>query len=114
MNELWSHLYYQNKGINELPPTSEVIKSHILRAYIATKKMFQELDTVIDNPDPTLFQYVLDNELQHPEFRHNPLPEKYTVRCGCETASCSCKRNGVICTKFCDCSLQEEFLCMNV
>ena len=29
-------------------------------AYIATKKMFQVFDTVIDNPDLTLFGYVLD------------------------------------------------------
>ena len=57
--------------------------------------MFQVFDTVNDNPDPTLFGYVLDNELLLPEFGHNPLPEKYTVRCGrrrCTTASCACKR----------------------
>ena len=75
MNELWSHLYYQNKGINELPPTSEVIITHILRSYIAIKIMFQVFDPVIDNLDFTLFGYVYDNELLLPEFGHNPLLE---------------------------------------
>ena len=65
-----------SKGISELPTTSEVIKTHILRSYIATKKMFQVFDPVIDdNPDLTLFGYVLHNELLHPEFGQNPLPK---------------------------------------
>ena len=79
--------------------------------------MFEVLDNVINNPDPTLFGHVLDNELLLPEFGHKVLPEKNTVRCGsrrCTTASCPCKRNVVICTKFCDFGLQEQFICTNV
>ena len=61
MNELRSHLYFHSKGSNELPPTSEAIKAHILRACIATKEMLCVFMTAFDKPDPTSFGFVQDN-----------------------------------------------------
>ena len=81
------------------------------------RKFFCVFETAVYKPDPTSFGYVLDDEWLLPIAGHNPLPEEYTACCGCkkcERASCSCKLKGVLCTRFCDCNLQEESLCGNI
>ena len=92
-------MYFHSKGFKELPPTSESIKNHILRTCFATSKKLYVFETAVDKPDPTSFGYMLDDDLLIPIVGQNPLPEQYTIRCGCKkcaTASCPCKQKGVI------------------
>lgn len=114
MNELRGHFYFHCKSV--LPPTSKAIKPHILRACLATWNMLRVFEPHNASPDPTLFGYVLKDYFLVPVIGSNPLPETYTIRCRCKTCvrdSCACKQKSVLCTRFCNCSLQEEGMCRN-
>ena len=108
MDELRSEMYHHRKGItcHELPPTSYAVHLHIKRAYYAT---FMMKTLLHPNPaflDPRNFGCEIVDELMLPSKGVRPIPEMFTVTCSCKQCgkeTCSCRKAGLPCTKFCKC-----------
>ena len=107
MNELRKQTYFHSKGSLELPPTSGAVRLHILRACLATNTMVSLMQPLplTQQIEPTMFGYIMEDDLLVLDKGTNPLPGEYTVHCGCikcASTRCSCRRAAVLCSQFCE------------
>lgn len=108
MDQLRTYIYHHSKGLNldQLPPTSYAIRSHILRACYATFQMVSILCTESHAMDPTLYGFVEVEELLMPDTAIQRIPQEYALLCQCAkcaTVRCTCRSKGLPCCKFCRC-----------
>lgn len=96
--------------IADLPPTTNLIKYHILRAYYLTHQKITIFNANnLDKLDPHMFGYIADGksdklipqkvDILYPPIYELPPPCKCT-KC---TRNCSCKNFNVLCCTFCKC-----------
>lgn len=103
--------------IIDLPPTTQTIKFHILRAFFATYNQIHCLDDILEKLDPTEYGYVISENCLLPKRVCDniyPSVQELIPSCNCKTCSrksCNCVREGVSCISFCAC--QNENSCKN-
>ena len=108
LDQLRCHLYHHSKRpcLDDLPPTSHAAELHIKRAFYCTNLMMNILAIQPTKLDPCLYGYEELDDLLVPQQGKHPIPEEYTVRCNCAkcaTERCSCRKNHLPCTSFCNC-----------
>ena len=119
MNQLRGWMYHHSKGcsLQDLPPTSYAVRLHILRAFYAANIMTSLLADQHPFLDPTLYGYVVENDLLIPDIGLRPVPEEFTVHCNCIKCApirCICRKSGLPCCSFCKCgSTTDEDACKN-
>ena len=91
-------------GLDQLPPTSSVIRAHIRRAFYDIKKDI----TLLEEPpllDPLDFSWKECDGVLLPDKNLKPIPEILLKLCGCagkcDNAQCSCKKSSQICVIYC-------------
>ncbi|KAH3894675.1 hypothetical protein DPMN_018832 [Dreissena polymorpha] len=103
--ETFDHLRLENYnsasvGLDCLPPTSSVIKGHILRGAFLIHRAFKLLIN-IDGPETRLAPVI------HGGWEEclKPLPRSLLILCKCtgkcDTRRCPCRAAGVLCFTFC-------------
>lgn len=105
---LWSY----NRGICttvfELPPTSNSIRLHILRALFVTHQQINILNEEANKLKPEFFGYELENGYIVPKkvpLQYPPIDD-LIPNCNCKNCSrksCACKSAGLSCISFCKC-----------
>ena len=103
--------------IDDLPPTSNTIKLHILRAYYIVYCHINCLEITVTSIDPKLFGFVEENDLLLPEKVEILIPpvEEFSPNCTCKSCKinvCICFRNQIPCCKFCFCKINNT--CNNI
>ena len=120
LDELRYWLYHHSKAtsLQDLPPTSREITSHIRRAFYITHMYTTCLETP-SKLDPLQYgyEYSLDGLLL-PSNDRKILPDDLILGCKCKKCarqSCECKRNAIPCISFCKCQavLPENIDCQN-
>ena len=91
-------------GLDQLPPTSAVIRKHIRRAYFDIRHDL----TLLEEPpqlDPLDFGWRECDSVFLPDKNLNPIPDEKLKLCGCagkcENAKCNCKKSSQICVIYC-------------
>lgn len=115
-DELRYHTYHFGRtavSLLDLPPSSQSIALHILRAYYATYQQVNILEVNILKLDPTQFGYVLEdnNLLPRKILTLYPPIDELVPNCNCKvciTKHCICKSNGLPCISFCLCRSQNS------
>ena len=108
MSELRSMMYHQSKmnSLAKLPPTTSVLRGHILRSYFATNMIQTLLSPNSFQIDPKHYGYYEEDNLLLPCTSENNLPHEFVLFCNCHkcaTSECKCRQSGVICCRFCHC-----------
>lgn len=112
-DELRAWFYYNSKNFvpENLPPTSFTCADHIKRAYYCVDLYFNcDRGINYDPLDVTKYGFELeaDNEFLKPICNLRCIPENFLLMCSCKTKCekkcCTCKKNGVLCSKFCKCN----------
>lgn len=117
-------LYSKGAVPEEMPPSREVFKQHILRAHYVTMIWKNALNPHFSPPDPCDYGWRTDSHsnLYMPVFSTHPIcPPKLQdmVTCkncksGCATKRCSCLKLGIPCTEMCGCHMTAEISCQNL
>ena len=108
--------YGNTTSILDLPPTSNSIKLHILRAFYATYEQINLLNAECLKLDPLQFGYVLEDEYLIPKKVAISFPSinELVPNCNCKscsTKSCHCRSSGLSCISFCIC--RSNNVCKN-
>ena len=113
-NELryWMYHYGNRKTILDLPPSSDSIRLHILRAFYVTYQQINILKKDCYKLDPLNFGYIFDNDFVVPMKNNALFPpiDELVPNCNCKKCStkyCACKAAGLSCTSFCICRSHE-------
>lgn len=119
MDELRYWYYCQIKSVTteNLPPTSQTIRLHILRCFYIVHLQIHCLDVNTTSLDPQLFGFVKDDDLLVPKKIHTLLPpaDDLIPNCNCKICSritCCCLAAAVPCCSFCFCN--RDNTCKNI
>ena len=103
-------MFCQKKTRNDgLPPTSDSIRLHIMRANYQAMVWKRSLEELQDLPPPTGNGCELEDGCLKPVFMSQDaegLGELTVCKCqksACKSASCVCKINNLSCTETCGC-----------
>lgn len=106
-NELRFELYIKKKvSLIDLPPTSSSLAGHLLRSYYVIRQYIQLLDNDFEKDIKRFGWLETEEGTLIPDKELLPLPDYYTVTCGCQKTckgNCKCRRIGTDCTEFCAC-----------
>ena len=109
--------YLKGKPLNELPPTSAVIRGHIRRCFYLIRNVVTLLETRQTGLDPEDFGWTTTNGVLCPTtFMHRLSPELLVVcSCSgkCDTRRCKCKASDVRCVLFCHKDKVADGICLN-
>ena len=101
-------------GLDQLPPTSSVIRGHIQRAYFDIRNDI----TLLEDPpqlDPLDFGWKDVDGVLLPEKNLKPIPDTLRKLCGCagkcDKHSCICKKLNQICVIYCHKKIFNFSLC---
>ena len=118
-NELRYSVYYKKLcDYSDLPPTTDSIRLHILRAYYATHQQISLLEKNRRILDPLKYGYCYDDDdILMPKRNYILFPPiSELVPCchctKCKNVRCCCYRNSLKCSKFCKC--QQKKTCENI
>ena len=96
--------YLKGKSLNELPPTSSVIRDHIRRCFFVIRNAVTLLEANHDSLDPKDFGWTNESGVLVPNTFLHHLPSDILVTCQC-TGNCErrhkCKSGGLSCVHFC-------------
>ena len=114
----WTNHFTNAVSVNELPPTSQSIRLHILRALYITYYQINLLQSNIEQLDPLKFGYIIEENCLIPAKIHilYPTIDELPPKCNCKkcsTKQCSCKSSGVPCISFCVCK-SLDITCNNL
>ena len=91
-------------GLEQLPPTSSVVRGHIRRAFYDIRNDV----TLLDDPpniDPIDYSWKDLDGVMVPDKHLKPIPENMLKLCGCEgkcdTKRCNCKKADIQCVVYC-------------
>ena len=118
MNELRSMMYHHAKisSFTKLPPTSSVIRGHILISFFVTNVIRTLLSKSHFQLDPKDYGYYEDDNMLLPCVSENHLPYEFVLFCNClkcATTKCKCRQRGVECCRFCQCQNHAGDSCRN-
>ena len=102
-----------------LPPTSNALSLHTLRAHYQTLvwKQAHRLEPLLRNPVTMGWNKTDDNKLRPVLMTQDPIPkacvEIISCSChtGCTTSQCSCKKARLFCTSVCGCEKTANTNC---
>lgn len=106
-----------------MPPTSDALKKHILRAHLVANIWKNALSPHQTPLDPLKYGWKLDKltDQFEPIMTTTPLCPaelmkitKCNCKGGCKTLRCSCKKQKIPCTEMCGCHLGETITCENL
>lgn len=114
-DELRYWMYHHGKtfSVTELPPTSESIRLHILRAFFIVYNQNNCLEEKTTSLDPLLFGYKMENDgLILKSVDIFPSTEELVPNCNCgkcaQKRSCCCRAAGLPCSSFCHCQTTSQ------
>lgn len=112
---LWNY-HFKSTLVEEMPPTSNSIKLHILRSLYVTHSQITCLDSNAQELDPTEFGFIEKDDLLMPERVDTlkPPEDEFIYACNCKVCtrrSCNCLRWKVACSSFCAC--RKKSTCKN-
>ncbi|XP_031784055.1 uncharacterized protein LOC107981544 [Nasonia vitripennis] len=104
----WMYHYGNTASILDLPPTSNSIKLHILRAFYATFEHMNLLNAECPKLDPLEFGYIQQEEHLIPIKVAVSFPPMDELVPNCNSTNCSrktclCRSAGLSCISFCIC-----------
>ena len=103
------------KPLAQLPPTTNVIRAHIQRAFYVVYNVLNLLDDRRLVLDPTNHGWICDDGTLLPVKGLKPLPAAMLAVCRCDgkcaTKSCRCAKAGLVCVVLCHKSKVSE--CQN-
>ena len=112
-------LFCKCKSQDALPPTSDAIKFHIMRAHYQSLVWMQATKPHAILPSPaTMGWREEDGQLVPQLISLAPIPESCAdiVTCGCtkgcKSQSCTCRKGKLTCTGACKCA-GSDISCMN-
>ena len=113
---IWCYKFGSNPSIDALPPTSNSIRLHILRAFYIIYLQTNCLNLTAIRLNPLHFGYEKENELLLPAKVKILVPpiNELVPSCTCQKCakkSCLCILNEIACCKFCKCEKKE--ICRN-
>ncbi len=115
MDEVRFNIYHQSKkSVVELPPTSNMTKAHILRAFYGTYIQHHCISGLQLKPED--FGYREEDGLLMPIQNHILLPDDFPRSCSCgkcATTKCICRMAGVACCSYCKCRTPGTEGCKN-
>ncbi|CAB4043691.1 Hypothetical predicted protein, partial [Paramuricea clavata] len=105
---------------DKLPPTSDALKYHIMRAHYQAMVWRQAhcLNQILPKPEKSGWK-LMDDKLVPVLMTLDPNPkacvEMITCKCttGCATLRCKCKKANIVCSGLCCCGKSENDLCIN-
>ena len=106
----YSNYVSKKTTLIDLPPTSSSIFGHLERCHYVIRQYISLLDGHFYG-NPCHYGWLEESGVLVPDKRFSPLFKFYTVRCGCKKKcanQCSCVREDVECTEFCNCSKSCE------
>ena len=111
--DLRKELFHSSKSAThlKLPPTSEGLRPHILRAYYNTQIIVNLLTEDQNHISPLEFGYELQEELMVPTTSWRKIDDKWTITCQCTKCTritCACRSVGVKCVPFCKCKATND------
>ena len=120
VNEVRTAMFCKLKGPEKMPPTSDTLHYHIMRAHYQTLIWKQANVARPILPEPFNMGWkVVGNELKPILMSKDPIPqaciEIISCQCltGCRTLRCRCKKSNLSCTEMCKCGAMRELQCMN-
>ena len=110
LDQLRYWMYHHSKGmtVGKLPPTSNAIHSHILRAHYATYTLLNCLSTL--SLDPKMYGFDEVDGMLLPSKFQRLVPDDLILYCNCvkcSTKGCLCRSKSAPCCKFCKCQNVE-------
>ena len=102
----------KKESIFDLPPTSySIVQGHIPRWFYIVKELSNLLNPDYEPLNPLAYQWTMENEGIMPAKNLLRLPVELTSAYHCKARDihkmcagrCTCLKNGVKCTKYCDC-----------
>ena len=97
-----------NSCVQNLPPTSDVVRGHILRSFFVIRRQVNLLNPNYKPLQPENYGWKnTEQSILLPEKFLNPIPDQLIVTCGCKSETpckrnqCSCRRANVKCTTYC-------------
>ena len=108
----------QSKTLQELPPSSDSVKDHILRAYFICYQQIHCFDQNSEQLDPLYFGFIKEDGLLIPKkiLVTFPSNEDLVPSCSCTNCvkkTCTCRVAGVLCCSFCGCKHTRD-KCRNI
>ena len=105
---------------DKLPPTSDALKYHIMRAHYQAMVWRQAHCPwqILPKPEESGWK-LMDNELVPVLMTLDPIPKVCVemITCnwttGCATLRCKCKKANIVCSGLCGCGKSENDLCIN-
>ena len=111
-DELLYEIYTsKKKSINELPPTSESIQSHLDRCHFLINQYINLISDAKVDLSPYLYGWKRGATEMLPVKNMKTLPKSFYVTCGCQkqcSRRCKCFKNDVSCSEFCKCKFFSE------
>ena len=106
MDDLRHWMYHHSKSmtVDNLPPTSHLLRGHILRAFYATHIQIHCLDS--QSIDPVLYGFEESDGLLLPSKNSRVCPDDLIDSCRClkcATVHCTCRKSLMPCCLFCKC-----------
>ena len=105
---------------DKLPPTSDALKYHTMRAHYQAMVWRQAHCQMQILPKPEEFGWkLMDDKLVPVLMTLDPIPkacvEMITCKCttGCATRQCKCRKANIVCSGLCFCDKSENDLCIN-
>ncbi|CAG9761624.1 unnamed protein product [Ceutorhynchus assimilis] len=115
----WYLFSTKNQEGENLPPTVDALNQHILRANYIAAVWRCASESKQNLPEVRFSGWHQNNEYLEPVPMLSPPAPKAIIKlikCGCKkgcgTNTCSCKKNKIVCTEACGCSV-AEFPCSN-
>ena len=106
-----------------LPPTSDALKQHILRAYLQVLVWVNADSPIIDLPPATAYGWHTGEDpkrLKPTLMKLQQVPDACleVITCNCKKNRCrnkgyKCRKCGLLCTAMCGCRKEAEGSCMN-
>jgi len=116
-NELRVEMHKNGIPINKLPPTSSVIKGHLLRGFYLIRKAISLLNECETQIDPLKFGWHGETGILLPLKCLNNFPDVLKTICKCNSncdKRCKCKGVNLKCVMFChNKKSQKEINCKN-
>ena len=111
-DELCYEIYTsKKKSINELPPTSDSIQSHLDRCYFLINQYIYLISNAKVGLSPHLYGWKRGATEILPIKNMKTLPKSFYVNCGCQkqcSRRCKCFKNDVLCSELSKCKCFSE------
>ena len=112
----WQLFKRSQSEAEKLPPTSDTLRHHILRAHFQAMVWHHAGDAKPELPSPVSYGWKREATHFVPIITSvKPAPDAVVelVKCGCSVGmcrggNCSCRRVGMLCTRMCTCEGVEE------